>query len=100
MNDHIDISRKSPAAVLAALYNAAPCGPGLSAFQYQRGDVTEADAAALIERHGTNFDYVQGRVLKVDLAEHPMRIDLYDRDNGSGAGARAIEALPDAVAAP
>jgi hypothetical protein len=42
----------------------------------------------------TYFDYLQGRVMKVDLSNNE-EFDpwLYDRDNGQGAAAEVIEAL-------
>lgn len=36
------------------------------------------------------FDYLQGRVMKVDLAGDELDPRLYDRDNGEGAARRAI----------
>lgn len=40
---------------------------------------------------GFYFDYVQGRLIKTDLGKTPLDFRLYDRDNGDGAGYRAIE---------
>jgi len=42
----------------------------------------------------TNFDYLQGRVMKVDLSSD-TEFDswAYDRDNGQGAAAEVIEAV-------
>ena len=36
------------------------------------------------------FDYLNGRVMKIDLSEDMLDPWLYDRDNGEGAAARAL----------
>ncbi|MFI3241592.1 MAG: hypothetical protein R3Y43_03400 [Alphaproteobacteria bacterium] len=38
-----------------------------------------------------SFDYVNGRVMKVDIGKDEFDPWLYDRDNGEGAAAKAIE---------
>lgn len=40
------------------------------------------------------FDYVQGRVMKVDLSGDAFDPWLYDRDNGTGAAYAAIKDVP------
>lgn len=37
-----------------------------------------------------DFDYFMGRSIKVNVAERPLKIARYDRDNGAGAAARAL----------
>lgn len=88
----INISGLSRASVLAALYNASrPQGMGF--LHYSPEDMTEAIAEAYL-REGTYFDYLKGRVMKIDLKDaQSVDVGLYDRDNGQGAGAKAIEAL-------
>jgi hypothetical protein len=39
------------------------------------------------------FDYLMGRVMKVDLAEDILDESLYDRDNGEGAAKKAIDSI-------
>lgn len=39
------------------------------------------------------FDYLKGRVMKVELAGDDVDPWLYDRDNGQGAFARVIDEL-------
>lgn len=36
------------------------------------------------------FDYVNGRVMKVDLCGDELRVGLFDRDNGEGAARMAL----------
>ena len=88
----IDIFKFDKAEVLAALYNSSrqqgmgyfdPCG---------REPLTKEEAAEMLERT-TYFDYLQGRVMKVDLAGDTLQPYLYDRDNGVGAAARALKEL-------
>lgn len=80
------------AAVLAALYNASkPQGMGF--MHYDPAPMTEEEAAELLQR-GTYFDYLKGRVMKVDLRDDDgFRAGGYDRDNGKGAAQRAIDEL-------
>ena len=45
----------------------------------------------LSERFGVYFDYLRGRVMKLKFkVGEPLDFGLYDRDNGTGAGARAV----------
>lgn len=84
----MDIKRFRKPAVLAALYNAAqPQGMGF--LQYQPGDMTESEAEHILKTQ-TYFDYLRGRVMKVDLSTDELDTRLYNRDNGPGAAERAI----------
>ena len=84
----------SDVQVLVALYNASrPLGMGF--LQVTSGDMSVEEAEtiykAMPERMGRHyFDYLRGRVMKVDVSDHPLDLRLYDRDNGSGSGERAI----------
>ena len=88
----IDIKGLSKAKVLAALYNSSkPLGMGF--LQYIPDDMTESEAAKLLTE-GTYFDYLKGRVMKVDLSsDEKFEEYLYDRDNGVGAAQRAIDGI-------
>lgn len=39
------------------------------------------------------FDYLNGKVLKVDISQDEFDPRLYDRDNGENAAQRAIDGL-------
>lgn len=87
----IDISRYPKAKVLAALYNnSRPLGLGY--LQYKPGLMTEKEAEGLL-RKTTYFDYLYGRVMKVDLSGNEFDPWLYDHDNGNGAAQRAIASI-------
>lgn len=89
----IDVSKIPPARVLAALYNASrPQGFGFMHFTPE--DMTEARAEKLIGNQGpAYFDYIDGRVMKVEIGGATIDPRLYDRDNGPGAAARAIATI-------
>lgn len=89
----IDISKKDKAEVLAALYNAShPLGLGF--LQYDPTPMT-ADEARKLLAETTYFDYLYGRVMKVDLSTDTLNPWLYDRDNGAGAAERALADVKD-----
>lgn len=79
----------TPAEVLRRLYNAAR-SPGNGIFHRDSADMTAEDAQAVIDQYGTYYDWLQGRVMKIDVAQRPLDAFLYDRDNGTGAAARAL----------
>lgn len=91
--DTIDISKLDKAVVLAALYNKSrPLGLGILHFDPR--PMTKEEAQGIIDSFGDNrlyFDYLKGRVMKVDLSGNELKTWLYDRDNGCGAAQKAIE---------
>jgi len=109
MSDKIDIAGISKAKVLAALYNgSSPMGMGF--FRATPGDMTEeqaqeeldalaggisSDYPMVVPQHQREiyFDYLHGRVLKTAIGGDQVDPWLYDRDNGAGAAARAIDAI-------
>ena len=87
----INIAKLDKAAVLCALYdNARPLGMGF--LHYTPEPMKLDEAKSLLERQ-TYFDYLKGRVMKVDLRGDEVDTWLYDRDNGQGTGQAAIEAV-------
>jgi hypothetical protein len=81
--------------VLAALYNHASCPGGMAAMHYDPKHImTEEDADALLEDY-SYFDYIRGRLIKTHIPVLPVHFDsmdfnLYDEDNGPGAGYSAL----------
>jgi len=95
----IDIKGLDKAAVLAALYNASQ-QQGMG-FSHPRGTcaMTVEEAREALKGRDDNgnrdmyFDYLHGRVMKVDLSGDTLKTWLYDRDNGQGAAERALRKL-------
>lgn len=90
-----DISKLDKSEVLAALYNASkPLGLGI--LQFDPAPMEKEEAALLLSKY-KSFDYLKGRVMKVDLSGDTLDTWLYDRDNGLGAGKAVIDKLAKAA---
>lgn len=96
----IDIKGLDKAEVLLALWNASRM-QGMSFLGFS-GPLTLSKAVECVEqaRHtGMSgkeeiyFDYLNGKVMKIDIAPDEIDPRLYDRDNGEGAAQRAIDNL-------
>ena len=89
----IDIKGLDKAEVLLALYNHSHV-QGLG-FLQMVDNYTIKDAKKDLETSAPYFyfDYLHGRVLKVDLSKDTFNGDLYDRDCGPGAAQKAIDEL-------
>ena len=84
----------SKAEVLAELWNHSHC-QGMSFLGAIPGHnhMTVEEAQELIDqRTSLYFDYVEGRVIKVDLRDDEPEFDerLYDRDCGAGMAQVAV----------
>ncbi|MBO5477301.1 MAG: hypothetical protein J6A15_06070 [Clostridia bacterium] len=89
----IDISKKKKSEVLAALYNKShPQGMGF--LHYDPKPMTVEEAEQLLKTE-TYFDYLKGRVMKINLEGDVLDTWGYDRDNGEGAAKKVIDSLPD-----
>lgn len=99
MSDTINISGLDKAEVLAALFNASrQQGMGLLDTS-GASSMTVEDARKYTSGEDEQYyDYLRGRVMKVDLSRDELRTGLYDRDNGYGAAARALAQLLEAAA--
>ncbi|WP_282369054.1 hypothetical protein [Pseudomonas sp. PS02290] len=88
----MNISGLDKAEVLAALFNASrQQGMG---FLDSRGDRDMSkERAAEILKITEDFDYLDGRVMKISLYRDEVETRLYDRDNGQGSAERAIAHL-------
>jgi hypothetical protein len=85
----IDLTNKDKAEVLAKLYNASQ-PQGLGYLQADGAPMTTDEAQTLLDTGVTYFDYLKGRVMKIDLSGDELDPWLYDRDNGQGAAEAAI----------
>lgn len=90
-SNEIQIGNLHKGEVLAALYNASKL-QGRGFLQSDSALMTK-DEADTILCHTRDFQYIRGRVLKVNLSSNSFDPCLYDRDNGEGAAERAISQL-------
>ena len=88
----IDIEGLDKAEVLHALYHRSHV-QGLGILQAIPAYTVEDARRDLDEQPGYYFDYLYGRVLKVDLSKDSFDSRLYDRDCGEGAAEEAINKL-------
>lgn len=86
----INIKGLDKAKVLKALYDGSHVH-GLGFLQAVSRFTL--DDARICLRETNYFDYLYGRVLKVDLSGDSFDERLYDRDNGSGAAQKAISKI-------
>ncbi len=101
MTDTIDVSDLSPAALLAALYNnSRPQGLGMLHADKKAMTVEEAESLLEVAYHRgvPYFDYLKGRVMKVEINGKRLNPRLYDRDLGPGAALRVVNRLRDETA--
>ena len=99
----INIKGLDKAEVLAALYNASqPLGMGFLHFDPKPWTAEDAREAMGLGDDSTRmfgktpslrFDYLKGRVMKVDLTDDSFEEWAFDRDNGEGAAARAVDTI-------
>lgn len=82
----VDIKGLDKAKVLKALYDHSHA-QGFGLLQTVPGGVVTVDHCAGLLKNQTYFDYMHGRVLKVDLSGDEFDERLYDRDCGEGGRA-------------
>lgn len=92
MEEKVSLEGLDKAEVLAALYNASkPQGKGF--VDYDQKPMNIGEAQVILDSGRTNFDYLNGRVMKVDLSGDEFSPWGYDRNNGRDAAQFAITAL-------
>lgn len=89
----VSIKGKDKAEVLLALYEySRPLGLGF--FQEIMAPKIDVERCREILKEQTYFDYMYGRVMKVDLSsDDEFDPWLYDRDNGPLAAQRAVNSI-------
>lgn len=94
----MNISKFTKAQVLAALHNGSKV-QGMGIFQATGRPMTTEEAQKEIDdREGDlYFDYLHGKVMKIDLSGDELNPRLYDRDNGEGAAEAIISKLQPVV---
>jgi hypothetical protein len=93
MSEKINIKGLDKAEVLVALFNASK-QQGMGIFD-ERGarQMTIEEARQYTDKDCSYYDYLRGRVMKVDIRGDELDPWGYDRDNGQGAAARALQPL-------
>jgi hypothetical protein len=88
----LDISGLDKAELLAGLYNRSkPLGLGF--LEATQEDMTVDEARRIIQQQGPRFDYLNGRVMKIDLGGDTLNPRGFDRDNGAGATQSVVQAI-------
>ena len=83
------------ARVLKALYDHSHV-QGSGFLQAVPDGVVTVEHCEMLLGSQTYFDYLHGRVLKVELSGDEFDERLYDRDCGEGAAQRAVDSIKDA----
>jgi len=76
--------------VLLTLYNNAKI-QGMGIYLPIVEQMSIEDASDLLDVTDKYFDYIYGRVLKVDLSTDVLDTRLYDMDNGFGSCERILK---------
>ncbi len=88
----VDIKGLDKARVLKALYEHSHV-QGSGFLQAVPDGVVTVEHCKMLLGSQTYFDYLHGRVLKVDLSRDEFDERLYDRDCGEGAAQRAVDSV-------
>lgn len=89
----IDITNLPKNKVLATLFNNSK-QQGMGFLDVSGSiNMTLEDAQKIVDSGRLSFDYLRGRVMKVDISDNSFDPRLYDRDNGNGAASRAIDLI-------
>lgn len=92
---NIDIKGLDKAKLLCALYyGAKPLGYGM--FHFVPGPLDIEEAKELLSKR-TYFDYLKGRVMKVELGGDILDPSMYERDNGAGSANIAVMSVDGGV---
>lgn len=89
----VDVSGLDKAELLAALFNNSKA-QGLGFLQASGRPMTKEEAAKILATNTRMcFDYLQGRVMKIDISGDTIDTWGYDRDNGKGAAEAVVTKL-------
>lgn len=88
----IDITGIDKATLLAGLYNnSKPLGLGFCDPKSMK-EMSYEEAEQWIKSGRSYFDYLNGRLMKVNLKGNELFTGYYDRDNGQGAALAVVTA--------
>ncbi|KTD56221.1 hypothetical protein [Legionella shakespearei] len=89
----IDIKGIDKATLVAELFNnSKPLGLVFFAAK-SNTKMTAENAQKYLDKGQTYFDYLEGRVMKIDVSGDEMDPWGYDRDNGQGSANNVVEAI-------
>lgn len=88
----VDIKGLEKARVLKALYDHSHV-QGSGFLQAVPDGVVTVEHCEMLLGRQTYFDYLHGRVMKVELSGDEFNERLYDRDCGEGAAQRAVDSV-------
>jgi len=89
----MNISGMDKARVLMTLYNGSKQqGFGLYNLHGKKA-MTLDEAQYIIDNYGMNYEYLNGRIMKIDISGDEVHTSAYNRDVGEGAAERLIEEL-------
>lgn len=86
-----NITGLDKAKVLVALHKSARVLE-MGLLQAKPNGVTEEEARELLKKQ-TYFDYLEGRIMKIEITGDEIDTWLYNRDNGQGAAEKIINSL-------
>lgn len=90
--DKIDVSDLAPRDLLQGLYLASrPQGMGF--LHAKDGPLPDDELEQLTAELPQYFNYLHGRVMKVEINGEVLDPRLYDRDNGLGAAQSVVDAV-------
>ena len=90
----MNIAGLDKAVVLAVLYNGThQLGLGVLETNGKKQITVEQARVELQNNPKMYFDYLHGRVLKIDLSKDELSTSLYNRDNGIDAAENLLAVL-------
>ena len=89
MSADIDVTDVAPGVLLQVLYMNARV-QGLGFLHSTSGPLTVEEIEDYLKDMPQYFDYLKGRVMKVEIDGKTLSPNLYDRDNGPGAAERCV----------
>lgn len=88
----MNIKNLNKAEVLAALYNGSR-QQGIGFLNHEGGNPLSVKEAEKLLGKTKYFDYLRGRVMKIDLNGDDLHTHLYNRDNGEDAAEKILATL-------
>ncbi len=91
----IDVSDIARGQLLASLYNSSK-PQGLGILHFTPEEMSPSEAVKLLNPDlgkPSYFDYLQGRVMKVEINGQTLDPWGYDRDNGQGAAQSVVDRI-------